>query len=63
MAIKIDFLGTLIWTIVLIAGIQILHRLLTGATYCAAAIILCVAILLIANRKIIMAYFRRGHYY
>lgn len=63
MALRIDFVGTLIWTIVLIAGIQVLDYFLSGTAYCLGAIILFVVILLIANRRVIAGYLRRGGRY
>lgn len=63
MALRIDFVGTLIWTIVLIVGIQILAYFLSGPAYCAGAIALFLLILVIANRRVITSYLRGGRRY
>ena len=61
MALRIDFMGTLIWTVVLFAALIALQYLLPGY-YCLVAPVVFVIILILANRRAIKYYLiRRGY--
>ena len=61
MALKIDFMGTLIWTVVLFATLTVIRYLLPRY-YCLAAPVIFVVILILANRRAIKYYLSRRAY-